>query len=48
VYARSQLGVTPDEDVREVSAKYGSLAGFHAEREAMLMELQEASANARE
>lgn len=46
VYARSQLGVTPDEDVREVSAKYGSLAGFHAEREAMLMELQEAEASA--
>jgi hypothetical protein len=41
VYARSQLGVTPDEDVREVSAKYGSQAGFHAEREAMLMELED-------
>jgi hypothetical protein len=39
VFVRAALGVTPQHDQREIVAKYGSLSGFSAEREALLFEL---------
>jgi hypothetical protein len=38
-YARSALGVTPQQHVREITAKYGSLREFEAEKEALMMDL---------
>ena len=43
VFARAALGVTPQHDQREIVAKYGSLSGFSAEREALLFELHAAT-----
>lgn len=39
VFARAALGVSPLHAPREIVAKYGSLSGFAAEKEALLMEL---------
>lgn len=40
VFARAVLGMSPVHDPREVVAKYGSLSGFAAERDALMMELE--------
>lgn len=43
VFARAALGMSPVHEPREVVAKYGSLSGFAAERDALLMELESQS-----
>lgn len=39
VFARAALGVSPQHAPREIVSKYGSLSGFAAEKDALLMEL---------